>query len=131
MQSFLENRLLFKRELPDAPVFTATEQKLLKLSLDSAAHEGEIDNAAVMLVRSWRKRGLAAEQLIAHMTQATWAKRELMAARGRVVDFGKYRGKTVGELPPDYREWALRECNNLSFNLRRAMQLVYNEGLRK
>jgi uncharacterized protein (DUF3820 family) len=126
MFSFLENRSFFKRECetPDAPTFTATEQKLLTLSLDPAAHEDEIDNAAVMLLRSWRRRGVSAEAIIAGMTQATWLARELSAARGRVMDFGKYKGKTVGEVPPDYLRWALRECSNLSFNLRKAMKLV-------
>jgi uncharacterized protein (DUF3820 family) len=124
MQNFLENHLIFKRELPDTPVFTETEEKLIRLGLNEAAHQGESDACAVKLFQSLRRRGVSAEQVIAHMTESTWAMRDLMAARGRVVDFGKYRGKTVGEVPPDYLEWALRECSNLSFNLRRAMQLV-------
>jgi uncharacterized protein (DUF3820 family) len=68
-----------------------------------------------------------AEQIIASFAQSTWATRELMAARGYVVDFGKYRGRTVGEVPPHYLRWALAKHDNLSFNLRRAMQLVLNQ----
>jgi uncharacterized protein (DUF3820 family) len=126
MRSFFQDNLIFKREITssDGPIFTETEQKLLQLGLNSAAQPGEVDNCGAMLLRSLRRRGVSAEQIVASMTQATWATRELMAARGRVVDFGKYKGKTVGEVPPDYLEWALRECSNLSFNLRRAMQLV-------
>jgi hypothetical protein len=126
MFSFLENHLIFKRELvsPDAPVLTEVEEKLIRLACDHAATENEADVCGIKLIRSFRKRGLAAEQVVAAFTQSTWATRELMAARGYVVDFGKYKGKTVGEVSPRYLMWALKECDNMSFNLRLAMQLV-------
>jgi uncharacterized protein (DUF3820 family) len=133
MFSFVEDHLIFKREVvsPDGPVFTDVEQKLLTLGLNSAAHQGEVDNAAVMLVRSWRQRGVSAEQVVAAFAQRTFALRQLEAARGYLVNFGKYKGRSVGELPPNYIRWALEECDNLSFNLRRAMEIVLNQGLRK
>jgi uncharacterized protein (DUF3820 family) len=133
--SFLQERLLFKsqnretRSLPET-LFTETEEKLVRLGLNEAAHQGESDNSAVMLFRSLRRRGVDAEQLIASMTQSTWAMRELSSARGYVMTFGQYKGKTVGQVPRDYIEWALRECRNLSLNLRRAMQIVLKEGNR-
>jgi hypothetical protein len=133
MFSFVQERSLFKPETRSLPetVFTETEQKLLRLGLNEAAHPGEVDNCGAMLFRSLRRRGASAEQLIASMTQATWAARELSAARGRVMTFGQYRNKTVGEVPPRYLRWALKTCSNLPHNLRRAMQIVLNEGSKK
>jgi hypothetical protein len=132
--SFLQNRLgcssegLCTRNLsggfPDSSVFTPVEEKLVRLGLDRAAHQGESDACAVKLFRSFRKRGLTAEQLMRSSAQSIWAARELMAARGRVVGFGKYRGKTVGELPLDYIRWALSNYRDMPFNLRRAMRTV-------
>jgi uncharacterized protein (DUF3820 family) len=104
------------------------EQKLLRLGLDPAAHQGEVDNCGAMLLRSLRKRGVNAEQFIASMTQSTWAARELMAARGRVMTFGKYKGQTIGELPLDYIRYALNNFDNMALNVRKAMQLVLNQG---
>jgi hypothetical protein len=80
--------------------FTAVEEKLIRLGLDPAAYECESDNCAVKLFRSLRKRGSTADQIISFSTQSTWADRELSAARGYLMPFGKHRGKAVGELPP-------------------------------
>jgi uncharacterized protein (DUF3820 family) len=129
---FLQNRLVFKpetwhtRSLDGEPVFTPVEEKLVRLGLDPTAHEGESDVCAIKLFQSLRRRGTTAEQIIGAYTRATWAARELSAARGYMVSFGKYRGRSVGELPPDYIRWALAKCNNMPFNLRRAMQIVFN-----
>jgi hypothetical protein len=95
--------------LPDDPVFTETEEKLIRLGLNSAAHQGESDACAVKLFQSLRRRGVSAEQLVASMTQSTWAVRELMAARGYIVQGGKFQGKTVGELPMWYLEMGYQE----------------------
>ena len=136
---FLQNRGFFnpesrERGLPDdltpQPVFTPVEQKLIRLGLDPAGHQGEIDVCASKLFGSLRRRGVNAERIIAAHAQALWAARELSAARGRVMTFGKYRGKTVGELPLDYIRWALRKCDNLPYNVRRAMRIVLNEGVK-
>jgi uncharacterized protein (DUF3820 family) len=115
------------RNLPEV-AFTAVEQKLLRLACDRAATEHEADVCGIKLVRSWRRRGVDAERIIGQFCVATQMSRDLMAARGYVVNFGKYRGRTVGECPPNYLRWALRECDNLSFNLRRAMRLVLAQG---
>jgi len=104
--------------------FTDVEQKLIRLGLDKAAHQGEIDNCGAMLMRSLRKRGVRADQIVRSMTVSTWATRELMAARGYVVDFGRFEGRTVGEVPTWYLRWALKTCDDMSFNLRRAMQII-------
>ena len=115
-------------DLPDGPVFTDIEQKIIRLGLDPAAHPGEVDVCAMKLFGSLRRRGTTADQIIASFAQATWAARELSAARGYVITFGKYRGKTVGEAPPDYLRWVLTKCDNAPLNLRRAIQIVLNQG---
>ena len=132
---YLQDRVAFKAEvwmhsLPDdlSPPFTATEEKLIRLGLDPAAQPGEADACGVQLVRSFRKRGLTAEQLMASCARAIWAARELSAARGRVMSFGKYKNRTVGECPLSYLRWALTKCKDMPYNLRRARQLVINEG---
>jgi hypothetical protein len=90
----------------------------------SAAHQGESDNCAVMLFRSLRKRGVNADQIISGFCQSTQSARDLMAARGYVVQGGKFQGKTVGELPMWYLRWAIKSRRDISFNLRRAIRLV-------
>jgi hypothetical protein len=136
LASFLQNRLVCNSELrtrslpddlPDGPVFTETEQKLIRLGLDPAAHPGEVDNCAVKLFGSLRRRGTRAEQIIASYAHATQAARDLSAARGRVMTFGKYKNQTVGELPLNYIRWALKNCHDMPYNVRRAMQLVLNQ----
>jgi hypothetical protein len=129
-ESHGDSPLLRLRSLSEI-VFTAVEQKLIRLAVDPAATESEADVCGIKLIRSLRRRGVSAERLIASMTQSTWAARDLMAARGYVVQGGKFQGKTVGELPMWYLKWALKNRRDMSFNLRRAMQLIYNEGLRK
>jgi hypothetical protein len=135
MKTYLTARFLcnseITRSLNGDSVFTATEEKLVRLGLDPAAHQGESDACAVKLFQSLRRRGVNAERIIASFTQSTWAARELSAARGYMVDFGKFRGKTVGELPGWYLRWALKTCRDMKYNLRRAMQLVLNEGNKK
>jgi hypothetical protein len=104
--------------------FTDVEQKLIRLGVDPGATENEADACGMKLIRSLRRRGMRPEQIIRSFVASTWAAKELSAARGRVVDFGRYEGHTVGEVPPGYLRWALKTCENMSFNLRRAMQIM-------
>jgi hypothetical protein len=118
------------RNLPEV-VFTVVEEKLIRLGLDPAAHQGESDNCATKLFQSLRRRGVSAEKVIASFTQSTWAARDLLAARGYVMNYGMYKGKTVGEVPAWYSRLALAKHDNLSFNLRRAMKIVLEQGQQK
>jgi hypothetical protein len=61
------------------------------------------------------------------LARSTFAARELAAARGYVIDFGKFSGKSVGELPDWYLRWLATGCNHASFNLRKAARIVLNE----
>jgi uncharacterized protein (DUF3820 family) len=106
--------------------FTDVEQKLIRLGLDKAAYQGESDACAIKLFRALRKRNATADQIIRAFVTSTWEARELAAARGRVMTFGKHQGRTIGELPPSYLRWVLEKCKNAPFNLRRAILLVLN-----
>jgi hypothetical protein len=111
-----------------ASIFTDTEQKLRRLGLDPAAYPGEVANSAVKLFESLRRRDVTAEQTLRSYARATWTARQLCAARGFVVTFGRHKGKAVGECPPSYLKWALKNCDDMPHNLRRAMQIVVNHG---
>src|SRR6516225_4325452 len=95
MRTFLQFAPSFKSEIAQrslpaestTAVFDEKGEKLLRLGLDPAAHEGEISNCAVALFRSWRARGIGAERVIQALAQSTWHKREIMAARGRIMPF--------------------------------------------
>lgn len=77
-------------------MFTDKERKLLRLALGIGAHDGEIDNAAVMLLRSLRSRGCTAEEI------------ENVNGYGAfVIQFGKHKGKEFREIPIDYLLWLL------------------------
>lgn len=49
--------------------YTDIEQKLIRLGLDSAAHDGEQTNAGAMLIKALRKRGVHADQVIKGTSQ--------------------------------------------------------------
>ena len=126
---FFNSEISHTRNLADdtvteASVFTVTEQKLLRLGLDRAATENEADVCGGKLIRSLRRRGLTAEDLLRRSAPAIFAARELSAARGYVIGFGRYRGKSIGEIPMSYLRWALKNCRNMPHNLRRSMQIV-------
>jgi uncharacterized protein (DUF3820 family) len=112
-------------------MFTNVEEKIIRLALDPAATEGESDVCGIKLIRSLRKRGSTADEVIQPSVQSTWALRELSAARGRVMTFGKHRGKTIGEIPGHYLVWALKNVDDMPFNLRRAITIVLNERSKK
>lgn len=38
------------------------------------------------------------------------------------MPFGKYKGKELGDIPVDYLEWVLANCNRISPRLKRAIQ---------
>jgi hypothetical protein len=105
-------------------LFSEIELKLLRLALDRAAFPGEAEVAGAKLIFSWRRRGIDAEAFLGSFSAVEYLDRDLSAARGRVWPYGKFRGKTVGELRPSYIRWALSEFDDLPLNLRKALRLV-------
>lgn len=96
--------------------------KILALALDSAAHDGEWKNAAVMFIASLRKAGYAADIMTAQGAPARppyappkykptnpWWKTDSTTR----IHFGMHRGKLLSEIPTDYLLWLidLRDIN--------------------
>jgi hypothetical protein len=90
-------------------VLTDLERKLLALALDNAAHPGEIDNSAVMLLRSLRARGVKAEAVEeGNGTGQLAAPADVIYSR---PDYGlcvfpfrksKHYGELFKDIPPSY-----------------------------
>jgi uncharacterized protein (DUF3820 family) len=124
------NREIFQaRTLPDdiaaeTFVFTPVETKLIALGLIHASSENETNICGGKLLQSLRKRGISAEQFARAVSQTTWEAKELADARGYIVTFGCHKGRTVGELPRSYIIWALKDCRDMPYNVRRAMEIV-------
>ena len=112
------------------PSFTDTEAKLLRLALNEGAQVGEIQNSAVMLIQSLRRRGMRPEALIVRSQLQAPLRPEtaLGLARRRVMPFGKHRGRRLDAIEPSYLRWALRDCSCPSLGLREAIKLVLQGG---
>jgi Putative quorum-sensing-regulated virulence factor len=107
-------------------VFTSTDEKLLCLALDPAARSGEISSTAVKLIESFRRRGVKAEQIIVGSELAE--KTPLQRAEAVRLNFGKYKGKAIAEVPADYLRWVLENVSNLSPAQRSAIRLILAAG---
>jgi hypothetical protein len=105
-------------------MFTAVEEKLLRLALDEAAQPGEVCNSAVKFVESLRRRGVKAEAFTRPLQPPELFPTKLDRARVLKMPFGRHRGRRLDVIEPDYLKWALANCRCLSLSLREAIQLV-------
>ena len=90
-------------------MFTEIECKLIALALDKAAHPGEIDNSAVMLLRSLRNRGVTSEELIGGLGNGRsgppiYSRPDFGTC---VFPWGKHKGEQLKDISPSYLLWAL------------------------
>src|ERR1700739_135038 len=97
-------------------VFTATEEKFIRLALDPAARGGEIKTSAAKLIESLRHRGVRAEQIILGSEIAE--KTAIEKAAAVRLTFGKYKGQPIAEVPADYLRWTLENVSYLSHEQR-------------
>jgi hypothetical protein len=92
---------------------TDKEEKLLRLALDTAAADGEWRNCAHKLLRSWRERRVLAEDVVAVPSQTPPPPPPPPRSSGPdyglcTMPWGKHKGKSFRQIPPDYLAWALR-----------------------
>jgi hypothetical protein len=88
-------------------MFNEREQKLIRLALDPGAHDGEIQNASVMVFRSLIARGIMADVLIngvINKPKSVW-KREPTYI---FPHWGKWSGRSFAEIDPSYLRWVVR-----------------------
>jgi uncharacterized protein (DUF3820 family) len=111
-------------------MFTAVEQKLLRLALDEAAQPGEIQNSAVKLIESFRRRAVKPEALIQQQPAEWQLSVELGRAAQLKMPFGRHKDRRLDVIEPDYLRWVLRNCDCASLSLRRSIQLVLTAGRR-
>jgi uncharacterized protein (DUF3820 family) len=113
-------------------VFNSLERKLIALALDEAAAVGEVQNSAVMLIQSLRRRGMRPEALIlgSQLLALSRLDTPLERARRLKMPFGKHKGRRLDAIEPSYLKWALREASCLSLGLREAIQIVLKGGMR-
>jgi hypothetical protein len=102
---------------------SSSEEKLLRLALDPAAHPGEADNAAVALIRSMRKRGVSAyaptglEKEKGHSFTPPPPPPKPpgnypMDWPGSIeMPWGKHKGKRLCDIDPGYFRWCLQNLD--------------------
>jgi hypothetical protein len=89
--------------------------KMLALALDPAAHEGEIESAAIKFVRFCRERR--------YMLEAFFGKALPNSDRATMMfEFGKYKGWPLDEIPTQYLEWAIDNITRLAPAFRERLQ---------
>jgi hypothetical protein len=97
--------------MPMAMELTPIELKLLRLVLDKGAAPGEIENCALMLIRSLRKRGVSAQEI--EEALAGTDGEQAPPPRMSRPDYGLCRmpfGKTKGQLFMDLPPYDLRSA---------------------
>jgi hypothetical protein len=99
--------------------FTPIEQCLIRLALDPAAAEGEIQNSGAKLMLLLRKRGVVPEEVLAYSIPAP----DPNAFRfGEILmPFGKYKGLRLREIDPGYLRWVYENCRETHADLCRAV----------
>ena len=102
------------------------EEKLLRLALDKGAYSGEAENAAIMFVRKLRERGAKIDEFTQSGTSQTYT-RQLSRYHYFTMPFGKHKGTLLKDIPVDYLEWVLENCQNLSYILRKAIENVLDD----
>ena len=120
---------------------TETEKKCLILAFDRSAADGEINADAGRLVRLLRKRYADGYALIGdleslpdrpridfHARHAAWLRRREIY--GNVtLNFGKYRGWSLNEIPADYLIWTLQNLSRLSPSIREAISSFLDQKI--
>jgi hypothetical protein len=87
--------------------YNSVEEKFIRLMLDRAALGNEINTSAQMLVRSLRERKVTAEMFL----NGDYSGPAPFDYGDVILDFGKYEGQKIRDVPPDYLLWV---CENVT-----------------
>ena len=99
--------------------FTPLEQCLIRLALDPAAAEGEIQNCGSKLMLLLRRRGVDPEEILQYSIESTSPKTFVHSELR--MPFGKYKDLRLREIDPDYLRWVCRSCGATHPDLVRAV----------
>lgn len=88
-------------------MFTELECKLIALALNGSAQPGEIDNGAVMLLRSLRARGVKPEDLIGGLQVSGPPIYSRPDYGTCTMPRGKHKGEMLKDIRPSYLMWVL------------------------
>ena len=88
------------------------EKKLLALALDPSVSPGEMTNASVKLIESFRRRDLSVDDFVAPLSNAQAAERKprktWKPAYGLCVfPWGKHKGEMFKDIAPGYLKYQL------------------------
>ena len=87
-------------------IYNDREQKLIRLALDPGAADGELQNAAVMIFRSLKNRGIMADALL--NGKASSFHQQSKSSRYIFPDWGKNAGKPFDLIERQYLYWIIR-----------------------
>jgi hypothetical protein len=104
------------------------DKKLIILAMDAGAADGEIVNAAVALFHRFRSRFRDGYELVKNIESMPAPKNDISermiqreVCSGVVLRFGKYKGRTLRDVPVDYLFWVLTNCQSLNPHTRQAI----------
>jgi Putative quorum-sensing-regulated virulence factor len=113
-------------------MFDDRQEKLLILALDPGCAPGEFNNAATAFFRSLKGQYKSGHELLATLKSSAATVRTIPnggANYGTVVlPFGKYRGRQLRNVPVDYLLWMIRECDSLTWPMRKAIERYLREA---
>lgn len=87
-------------------IYNEREQKLIRLALDPGAAPGELQNAAMMVFKSLKARGIMADALFGN--QPPPPPPPPKSPKYIFPDWGKYAGMPFDQIERSYFHWLLR-----------------------
>jgi hypothetical protein len=91
-------------------MFNEKEMKLWRLALNPGALQGEVDNAAMMIINSLRQRKFNPEELNGAKPQQQHyrPRQDKQTHWGTTkMPFGKYKGEMLQDIDIDYLHWVI------------------------
>jgi hypothetical protein len=112
---------------PWASLYSPVEEKLIRLALDCAAQPGEVENSAVKLIESLRRRGIRPEAIICGSELPRPASRPAFDCSSVRMPWGIHEGKRLRNIPFDYLRFILKKCTKADPLLLRTIRLYLRQ----